>query len=295
MMPGTERELERLEALTPCGGTSEEVGKYYDGLDEIYRGQVTRDVHHGLWIRGDETRTEAKQNVALWVGDRLGLKPGERCVDIGCGYGDMARHLSKAKRVSVTAVTNSARQHALAVQEKRSEGVEYHLADWCTNDLPDAAYDAAWAVESLEHVLDLDAAFGQCRRVLRSGGRLLVLSWLARARVPSWERIVFLAPTARQFRLSPLRTEERMMQALSTAGFGYIRVSDLTRNVRRTWYPTASGILQRLRLKAGAALEPGISWTILRTAGAYAVGALRYAAFSAVANGAADPGSRAAG
>jgi tocopherol O-methyltransferase len=277
-----------------AGETSEEVGRYYDGLDEIYRGQAARNVHHGLWLRGDETRAEAKQNMVWWVGDRLGLNAGENCVDIGCGYGDIARYFATAKHVSVTAVTNSARQHAFGVQAKISKGVEYYLADWCKNALPGAAYDAAWAVESLEHMTDLDAALSQCRRVLRSGGRLLVLSWLARTRprASNWERIAFLTPTARQFRLCPLRTEEMITQALFTAGFEQIRVSDLTRNVRRTWYPTAAGILQRLRPQAGATLEPGVSWTTLRTAGAYAVGALRYAAFFGVANGVAYGGGR---
>lgn len=240
----------KREALAQGSVTSEGVGRYYDELDHIYRVHATRHVHHGLWIRGDETRTEAKQNVASWVADQLGLAPGDRCVDIGSGYGEMARYLSSTNRISVTAVTNSELQCAWAVQENRSESVDYRLGDWCRNELRGSAYDAGWAVESMEHMPDLDAALRQCRRVLKPGGRLLVLSWLASERAPRWQRIAFLEPTARQYRLAPLRTEAAIVRALSTAGFGQIRVSDLTRNVRRTWLPTAAGILQRLRSNA---------------------------------------------
>src|SRR2546430_14587679 len=129
--------------------TSQQVGKFYDRLDEIYRHGSVPHVHHGLWLRGDETREQAKENLAIWAADRLALRPGERCVDIGSGYGEMARQISKIKNVRVTAITNSAAQHNRALQENRVELVEYHLGDWCSNDLPSAAYDAAWAVESM--------------------------------------------------------------------------------------------------------------------------------------------------
>lgn len=263
--------------------TSQQVGESYDRLDDIYRHQSVLHVHHGLWLHGDETRGQAKENLAMWAAERLALRSGDRCIDIGSGYGEMARQLSKTKNVCVTAITNSAAQHDRALRENTVESVEYRLGDWCSNDLPTAEYDAAWAVESMEHITDLDLALMQCRRVLKPRGRFIILSWLAGTRSRGWRRAALLEPLVNDCRLAPLRTQSEVVTALSRAGFSQIKVYDLTGTVRRTWMPTTKGILSQLGRGSNDSLEPGLAWRTVRVALAYSVKALSYGAISAIA------------
>lgn len=263
--------------------TSQQVGEFYDRLDEIYRHGSVPHVHHGLWLRGDETREQAKENLAIWVADHLALRPGDRCIDIGSGYGEMARKISKIKNVHVTAITNSAAQHYRGLQENTIESVEYHLGDWCSNNLPSAEYDAAWAVESMEHITDLNQALLQCRRVLKPCGRLIILSWLAGTRSRGWINTILLQPLAKDGLLAPLRTQAEIVSSLSRMGFSHINVCDLTGKVRRTWMPTKKGILSRLDWNIEDTLEPGLAWSTVRVALAYSVHALSYGAILATA------------
>jgi tocopherol O-methyltransferase len=262
--------------------SSRQVGEFYDHLDEIYRRGTVPHVHHGLWLRGDETREQAKENLVIWSAERLALKEGERCVDIGSGYGVMARKISKIKNVQVTAITNSASQHHRALYENRVKTVEYRLGDWCSNDLPSAAYDAAWAVESMEHITDLNQALLQCRRVLKPCGRLIILSWLAGTR----SRLIntaLLQPLTKDGLLAPLRTQAEIVSSLTRTGFSQINVCDLTDKVSRTWKPTLKGVWSRLGCHPQGTLEPGLAWRTVRIALAYSIRALNYCAISATA------------
>jgi len=273
----------RSSAASHQHPSPQQVGESYDRLDEIYRNRSVSHVHHGLWLHGNETRQQAKEQLATWAADCLALKSGDRCVDIGSGYGEMARQVAKVKNVSVTAITSSALQHERALKENTFEAVEYRLGDWCSNDLPPGEYDAAWAIESLEHMKDLDLALSQCRRVLKPGGRMILLSWLAGDRACELTEAALLAPLVKDAHLAPLRTGSEIMTSLSRAGFEHPEAFDLTSKVKRTWAPTGKGLLFRLGLISEDSLEPALAWRTVRIALAYNLKALSYWAISAQA------------
>ena len=70
--------------------TSGDVAGHYDELDQVYRDIWGEHVHHGLWRSGRESVAEATDALTDLVAARLGVQPGERLVDIGCGYGATA-------------------------------------------------------------------------------------------------------------------------------------------------------------------------------------------------------------
>ena len=49
-----------------------EVAAHYDALDHFYRDVWGEHVHHGWWLRGDETRAEALRALVEMVADRAG-------------------------------------------------------------------------------------------------------------------------------------------------------------------------------------------------------------------------------
>jgi tocopherol O-methyltransferase len=262
---------------------SEEVGLSYDLLDEIYHGTSLPHVHHGLWISGLETREQAKDMLGNWMADYLALKSGETCIDIGSGYGQMARQLAKARGIRVTAITNSVVQYSKALSVGATPSVDYILGDWCKNDLPTGEFDAAWAVESIEHMSNLDLAIKRCHNVLKDGGRLVILTWLAREPNVRWRAKIVLDSIVKDAALAPLRTHQQITKSLSLAGFNRIQSYDLSDNVSRTWVPTMKGVLGRAGLLTDETLEPGLSWRTLRIALAYRFNLLSYCAIKSVA------------
>lgn len=261
-----------------------QVADFYDQLDTLYCDSSALDVHHGLWLHGNESRDEAKRCLTMWVATELALQQGEHCVDIGSGYGQMAREIALIRNVSVIAVTNSPLQHRRALSEGKDIRVEYRLGDWCGNELQSGRFDAAWAVESLEHISNLDSALRECRRVLRDDGRLIVLSWLAGDCVNRWQKRFLVKPLTADNRLAELRTLAEFREALRRSGFGQLSICDLTSQVSRTWMPTTKGILRQLGYRAkDMNLHPGIRSSTTRIALAYLSGAMRYVSISGVA------------
>ncbi len=92
----------------------EAVASHYDELDRFYREIWGDHVHHGLWLRGDESREQAVHQLVHLVAREARIAPGTRVCDIGCGYGATARMLAAEFAATVTAITISPAQHAFA-------------------------------------------------------------------------------------------------------------------------------------------------------------------------------------
>ncbi|MGH8795313.1 MAG: class I SAM-dependent methyltransferase, partial [Stackebrandtia sp.] len=108
---------------------------------------------------------------------KLGLKPGQRLLDVGCGWGSLARHAASRYGVDVVGVTLSAPQARYARERVAADGLESRIdirvQDY--RDVDDDPYDAIASVGMAEHVGS--RRFGEyaarLRRLLRPGGRLL--------------------------------------------------------------------------------------------------------------------------
>ena len=261
------------------------VADHYDELDPIYRRVWGEHVHHGLWTTGRETPTEAVEALVATVGDRLGLLPGEAGVDIGCGYGSTARQLASSHGISVTGFTLSAEQaHYAAAQP--APGVDIRLRDWFANGLGDTSADAAWAIESSEHMADKPGFFAEAHRVLTPNGRLVVCAWLAETGAGRWKVRHLLEPICREGRLPSMGTREDYEAMALAAGFEIIDYEDVSRRVARTWTICARGVVRALlvdretRRLALRGRNRIFLLSVPRLILAYRTGAMRYGIFT---------------
>jgi len=110
--------------------------------------------------------------------EAMALRSGQTALDIGCGPGyltlEVARQVGAQGRV--TAVDTS--QPMLEIARARCSGVDqiaFHLADAAALPCPDAGIDVAAAVQVYLFVPDLDAVARELARVLRPGGRAVVV------------------------------------------------------------------------------------------------------------------------
>ncbi len=108
---------------------------------------------------------------------KLDLKPGQRLLDIGCGWGGMVRHAAKHYGVKVIGVTLSREQAAWAAEEITRQGLD-HLAEARYGDYRDVletGFDAVSSIGLTEHigVRSYPAYFSFIESKLKPGGRML--------------------------------------------------------------------------------------------------------------------------
>jgi cyclopropane-fatty-acyl-phospholipid synthase len=173
-----------------------------------------------IFSRGATTLEEAQEQKLELVCTKLGLKPGERIVDIGCGWGSFATHAATHHGTSVLGITLSEPQARRARRRADEAGVgdkvEIRVMDY--RELTGEKFDAIASIGMVEHVgaENIDLYAERLAGLLDSGGRLLNHG-IARLRHtdpeagPFSERYVF--PDADPVHLS------RVLLALERAGF----------------------------------------------------------------------------
>ncbi|CAL9474419.1 putative fatty acid methyltransferase [Streptomyces sp. enrichment culture] len=129
------------------------------------------------WPAPDATLEQAQHDKLELVCRKLDLKPGQRLLDVGCGWGSMAVHAAREHGVHVVGVTLSQEQAAYARKRVADEGltdkVEIRVQDY--RDVRDGPYDAISSIGMAEHVgadryLEYAADLYD---LLKPGGRLL--------------------------------------------------------------------------------------------------------------------------
>lgn len=267
-----------------------DVARHYDELDRFYRELWGADLHHGLWLRGDEDVTEATRNLTNLVAERAVVRRGHRVCDVGCGYGGPARHIAERYGAHVVGLTLSAMQHSRAVALANGDPrVRFIHGDWLRNELPPRSFDAVIAIESASHMPDAGAFLRQCVRVLRPGGRLVIAAWLATDRPRTWQRRRLLEPICSEGRLAGLPTADEYRDLLAEARLRPVSFEDLSSGVRHTWAVCARRVCARVLSDPGALrylfdrkmTERAFVLTVARMWLAYRTGALRYGLFTA--------------
>ncbi|MGW0884542.1 class I SAM-dependent methyltransferase [Streptomyces sp. NPDC002671] len=128
------------------------------------------------WEDGGTLESAQRDKLEL-ICHKLGLTPGQRLLDVGCGWGSMAIHAAREHGVSVVGITLSQEQAAYARKRVADEGltdrVEIRVQDY--RDVTDGPYDAISSIGMAEHVgaeRYLDYA-SELYGLLKPGGRLL--------------------------------------------------------------------------------------------------------------------------
>jgi cyclopropane-fatty-acyl-phospholipid synthase len=158
----------------------EAIEYHYDVSNEFYRLFLDANmVYSCAYYRSDADTLDLAQEQKLdHILNKLRVAPGERLLDIGCGWGALILRAAKKYGAIATGVTLSQQQHEFAKQRILEEGLEgrceVRLQDY--RDVPEAgSYDKIASVGMFEHVgvKHLGGYFAGICRLLKDGGLVL--------------------------------------------------------------------------------------------------------------------------
>ncbi|RDW66859.1 sterol 24-C-methyltransferase [Coleophoma crateriformis] len=117
-----------------------------------------------------------------YLAAKIGIKDGDRVLDVGCGVGGPAREIAKFTGAHITGLNNNDYQIERATRYAAKEGLSDQLAfvkgDFMQMSFPAESFDAVYAIEATVHAPSLEGVYSQIFRVLKPGGVFGVYEWL---------------------------------------------------------------------------------------------------------------------
>ncbi|WP_433263476.1 class I SAM-dependent methyltransferase [Actinosynnema sp. CS-041913] len=197
------------------------IAHHYDLSNAFYRLVLDPSMAYSCayFTSEDMTIAEAQHAKLDLVCRKLGLEPGMRLLDVGCGWGSMIVHAARHFGVRSTGVTISARQKAHIEHRIADEGladlVSVRLQDY--REVADEPFDAVSTIEMGEHVGEENYPryAGVLHRALKPGGRLLLQQMSRGADAPGGGAFIesYVAPDMH------MRPVSRTIAHLEGAGF----------------------------------------------------------------------------
>ncbi len=170
------RQRGRLHSLTRDRAA---IRHHYDVSNRFYELLLgpTMSYSCASFTTADDTLDEAQERKHELICQKLALQPGERLLDIGCGWGSLLLHAARQHGVRGVGVTLSHSQAELARERARTEGlsdqIEIRIADY--RQLDDGPYDKIASVGMYEHVgaANYDIYIQKVQSLLRPEGLFL--------------------------------------------------------------------------------------------------------------------------
>lgn len=142
-----------------------------DGHREYYERYWSGDIKGGIL----ETPPTWDERNLMWHLDFFRPYIGRDVVDVGAGDGTFIHHLMMNMGCRVrSAVAVEVSEVAIALGTKKYPDVVFKKGEISSLQWCDDAVDTVIAIEVLEHILDIDLALDEIRRILHKGGHLCV-------------------------------------------------------------------------------------------------------------------------
>ncbi|KAI8565734.1 hypothetical protein RHMOL_Rhmol03G0284200 [Rhododendron molle] len=216
----------------PYGGHEEErkancsdmVNKYYDLVTSFYEYGWGESFHFANRWKGESLRESIKRH-EHFIALQLGLKPGQKVLDVGCGIGGPLREIARFSGTHVTGVNINEYQITRGTELNHIAGMDsccnYVKADFMDMPFSENSFDAVFAIEATCHAPDLVHCYKEIYRVLKPGHCFAAYDWCITdsfdPRNEEHQRIKGEVELGNG--IPAIRSREQCLEALNLAGF----------------------------------------------------------------------------
>jgi cyclopropane-fatty-acyl-phospholipid synthase len=178
------RHLQRLfrpfQQFNPIRRSRRNVAHHYDLSGALYELFLDKDRQYSCayFVKPDDSLEEAQEQKKRHIASKLLIEPGQRVLDIGCGWGGLGLHLARETGADVTGVTLSEEQLKVAQDRAANEGLsgaQFHLRDYREQT---GQFDRIVSVGMFEHVgvTHYETYFRKVHDLLKDDGIVLLHS-----------------------------------------------------------------------------------------------------------------------
>ncbi|MEO0684707.1 MAG: methyltransferase domain-containing protein, partial [Cyanobacteria bacterium J06649_11] len=166
---------------------SQQIQQFYDASSGLWEEIWGEHMHHGYYgVDGKEEKNRRQAQIDL-IEELLRwsqVQQAENILDVGCGIGGSSLYLAEKFNASATGITLSPvqaeRANARAVEFGLQDRTNFQVADALNMPFKDSSFDLVWSLESGEHMPDKQKFLQECYRVLKPGGKLILVTWCHR-------------------------------------------------------------------------------------------------------------------
>lgn len=236
------------------------IREHYEVCSDYYYSLWGEHIHHGYFLRPDDTKELAQLQLIKLLLQRSALPKNSKILDVGCGLGGTTRYLAREHGCSVTGITISGNQVKLArklsMQEKdvvealagedfltlgngkvRFIELDAEVMGDFFNTPPNALkFDAVWISEALSHLPNKELFFHNSFALLDQGGKLVIADWFKSEQLTPAEMRTDIKPIEDGMLLPPLCTQSDYVNFAKEAGFTVSSEPfDISKDVAKTW------------------------------------------------------------
>jgi tocopherol O-methyltransferase len=211
------------------------IAAHYDVITSYYRSFWGEHLHHGYWIRGNESKEEAQEQLIEHLARLANIREGCRLLDIGCGIGASSLYLARKYHARPTGITISPAQVDMARKAAADASVDAEFLLMDAEALHfEQPFDVFWSIESISHYYDRREFFRKAAQYLKPGGVFAFTDWFKRPGLSAVQTRKHIAPIERGM-LCELETMDDYASYLAAGGFTIEHRQELTQQCAKTW------------------------------------------------------------
>jgi tocopherol O-methyltransferase len=219
--------------------------EHYDFASPYYHALWGEHLHHGYWRTGTETKEEAQLALTIHLAEASQVPRGAAILDVGCGFGGSSIYLATRHQATVTGITVSPVQAAMAQEasDKANATARFLVMDADDITLPDK-FDVVWSIEAVSHFTNKTGFFNRAAEMLNPGGTLALIDWFKQEHLSAAQYRTCITPIERGM-LVELNTSADYAEMIRAAGLEITHTSDLSEQCSKTWEISANLIKDR--------------------------------------------------
>ncbi|KAH9931025.1 delta-sterol C-methyltransferase [Amylocystis lapponica] len=244
--PSKEKQVDTDNRL---GSYTDVVNGYYDGATGLYEFGWGTSFHFCRFYKGESFYAGLARH-EHYLAAKMGLRPGMRVLDVGCGVGGPAREIARFADVNVVGINNNDFQVGRARRYTKAAGLEgqvmFYKGDFMklVEQFGENSFDAVYAIEATCHAPTWEGVYGEIQKVLKPGGTFGVYEW---AMTDKWDPAI---PSHKELAhrieigdgIPEMRTLQQARNALNTVGFTIEHEEDLAERPDEVpWYYPLEG------------------------------------------------------